>query len=93
MGEDRRSFLLEDWRGFIDDLEADAEELGRLTPETAHFLRHGKRLIAWLEGGPSPDADTRKFLEERLDAYDETFGYARIVFGHDALVAAIEALR
>jgi hypothetical protein len=92
MDDDQRSFLLEDWRGFVADLETDVDEQGRFGPGTAHFLHHLKELIAWLEGGSRPGADTRRFVEERLDAYDETFGYDRIVLGHGALAAVIEEL-
>jgi hypothetical protein len=93
MDEDQRSYLLGDWREFIADVETDFDRNGRLTSRNVHFIHHGRRLIAWLEGGPRPGAETREFLEERLAAFKKVVGFDRLAYEHDAITAAIEELR
>jgi hypothetical protein len=88
-----RKFLLEDFEMLVAYLATDADEDGNFDPETAHLIDNLHQVICWLRGGPRPDADIRRFLEEKLESVDADSQYDEITLEHDAVVAAIEALR
>jgi hypothetical protein len=89
----QRTFLLEDFEGFVADISTDFDKDGQLGPETIRLVDYGSRLIAWLRGGPEPGEEVRAYLEHRLRVLDEELEYEKLAYEHDALAAAIEALR
>ena len=93
LDENQRLFLLKDFEEFVADISTDVDQHGRLGPETVELVDLGSRFIAWLRNGTKPGKGVRDYLERRLMAYDEELDYERIAFEHDALAAAIEALR
>ena len=93
MEEHQRQFLLKDYEGYLASLRADVDKDGASSPETARFIANIEALFTWLRGGDRPTADVRQFLEFELDGFDEEHNYDEITYKHDAIAAAIEALR
>jgi hypothetical protein len=92
--DDQREFLLNRFQGLYEDASNDHKPGERLGPESTYVVVCLRPLIAWLRGKRSnPGPNGRKFLEERLDGFEDTVGWAPLAYEHDALMAAIGELK
>ncbi len=93
MEDHQRRFLLKSYEELLADIRREAEAEETPSAGNRHWIDNCERIIGWLEGGPKPTADVRKFLEDRLEGFDDATDFTTLAYEHDAIAAAIEELR